>query len=157
LRIRPPSHKWVPSKYLTNIEYLGLGAFSNVVRLVDTPGEFMKMPKSAALAKSLEQEAVILRELQSGDGVTCSIPRLVYHISLERNVDEEKQINPRLRTRKNTRLQWLQYVIRSVYSHVVWRNRILLGALNHHSIYFISNLSWEKMCRNSLNWRDNAR
>jgi hypothetical protein len=62
---------------LTKIEYLGSGGFSNVVCLVGTPGEFMKMPKVAALAKILEQEAEILRKLQSGDGLGSIIPRLV--------------------------------------------------------------------------------
>jgi hypothetical protein len=56
---------------LAAIEYLGSSAFSNVVRLLGTKREFLKMPKSAALATSLEQEVAILRKLQSGD------PRLV--------------------------------------------------------------------------------
>jgi hypothetical protein len=42
---------------LTKIEYLGSGAFSNVVYLVGSQGEFIKMPKSGALAESLEHEA----------------------------------------------------------------------------------------------------
>jgi hypothetical protein len=46
---------------LTEIEYLGSGAFSNVVRIGNT-GEFKKMPKSAALAKSFDQEAAILEK-----------------------------------------------------------------------------------------------
>ena len=40
------------------VKYLGSGAFSNVVQLGEK--EFMKMPKSAALRKSLEGEAKIL-------------------------------------------------------------------------------------------------
>jgi phage shock protein A len=72
-------------KDLGPIEYLGSGAFSNVVGFGSTAaevfsatGEFMKLPKSAAQAKSLEQEAAILRKLESGnDEVIPSIPRLV--------------------------------------------------------------------------------
>jgi hypothetical protein len=65
-------------KDLTIEQYLGSGAFSNVVQL-GTEGEFMKMPKSAALAKSLKQEAALLKKLQSGgdDGRSFNIPRLV--------------------------------------------------------------------------------
>jgi hypothetical protein len=64
---------------LNDIQYLGSGAFSNVVAVglkdKEGKGEFMKMPKSAALEKSLEGEAVILRKLQI-NGSSFSIPQL---------------------------------------------------------------------------------
>jgi hypothetical protein len=60
---------------LTAIDYLGSGAFSNVVKLRDD--EFMKMPKSAAVEKILTREATILRKLQSVEDGCFSIPRLV--------------------------------------------------------------------------------
>jgi len=60
---------------LTASEYLGSGAFCNVVKL--GRAEFMKMPKSAALQKGLIQEAAILRKLQSTKRGCISIPRLV--------------------------------------------------------------------------------
>jgi hypothetical protein len=64
---------------LNYIQYLGSGAFSNVVAvgLKDKEGkrQFMKIPKSAALGKSLAREATILRKLQN-DTESSSIPRL---------------------------------------------------------------------------------
>jgi hypothetical protein len=64
-----------PSKEdLTDIQYLGSGTFSNVFQV--KKGEFMKMPKSAALEKRLVEEAAILRKLQSHES-NSSLPRLV--------------------------------------------------------------------------------
>lgn len=57
---------------LVVVEYLGSGAFSNVVQL--GPEEFMKIPKSAALATILEGEAKVLVTL-SRHGAHPSIPR----------------------------------------------------------------------------------
>ena len=51
--------------------YLGWGAFSNAVK--PSGKEFMKIPKSASLAKILVREAKILRQLQR-ENVLDTIP-----------------------------------------------------------------------------------
>ena len=63
-----------PEEELVFTQFLGSGAFSNVARLRGQ-GEFLKMPKAAALAKNLTYEAKILQSLNSQD---CHIPKLVY-------------------------------------------------------------------------------
>jgi hypothetical protein len=65
---------------LNHMQYLGSGAFSNVLGF-QSSGEFIKMPKSAALAKSLEQEAAILRKLESIPP-SSSIPIIASEMSI---------------------------------------------------------------------------
>jgi hypothetical protein len=65
---------------LKHMQYLGSGAFSNVVGF-HSSGDFIKMPKSAALATSLEQEAAILRKLESIPP-SSSIPIIASEISI---------------------------------------------------------------------------
>jgi len=60
----------LPKKEKLSFNYLGSGAFANVVQVEER--QFMKIPKSASLEQSLIEEAAILERLHGSDGSSAA-------------------------------------------------------------------------------------